>query len=131
MLPLDPALAEVLLSWKRKTEFAAAENWIFASPFANGELPFLARGLQQRALRKAGEAVGLGRIGWHTFRHSYRALLGNSNAPMDVQRDLMRHASIVTTIDTYGDTVPSSLRAANGEIVRQVLIGPQMDRKEL
>jgi hypothetical protein len=44
-----------------------------------------------------------------------------------VQRDLMRHASIVTTIDTYGDTVPNSLRAANGAIVRQVLVGRESE----
>jgi len=27
-MPLDPALAEVLLQWQRKTEFANPEDWI-------------------------------------------------------------------------------------------------------
>jgi integrase len=54
-------------------------------------------------------------------------MLGNTNAPLDVQRDLMRHSSIVTTIDTYGDTVPETVRAVNSQVVKLVLYGPQLD----
>jgi len=32
-MPLDPALAKVLMQWQRKTEFTKPEDWIFASPF--------------------------------------------------------------------------------------------------
>ena len=39
-MPLDPALAEVLLQWQRKTEFAKPDDWIFASPFKAGTLPW-------------------------------------------------------------------------------------------
>lgn len=31
-LPLDPALAEVLLNWKRASQFGQKADWIFASP---------------------------------------------------------------------------------------------------
>jgi hypothetical protein len=30
-LPLDPALAEVLFNWKRKSLFAQESDWVFAS----------------------------------------------------------------------------------------------------
>lgn len=128
LIPLDGALADVLLEWRGQTGFRHSNDWVFASPFSGGTLPYLARGLQQRMLAPLACSLGLGQIGWHTFRHTYRALLGSTNAPMDVQRDLMRHASIVTTIDTYGDTMPSTLRSVNSEVVRKILIGPQMDR---
>src|SRR5205807_1419257 len=32
--PLDPLLAEALLSWRRKSEFSQDGDWIFASPFS-------------------------------------------------------------------------------------------------
>jgi len=35
-------------------------------------------------------------IGWHTFRHSYRSWLDETGAPLTVQKELMRHASIQT-----------------------------------
>jgi integrase len=31
-LPLDPALAEVIFEWRRKTEFSADSDFVFASP---------------------------------------------------------------------------------------------------
>jgi integrase len=41
----------------------------------------------------------LGEIGWHTFRHTYRSWLDETGAPMKVQQELMRHASIQTTMN--------------------------------
>jgi hypothetical protein len=58
-------------------------------------------------------------------------MLGNTNAPLDVQRDLMRHSSIVTTIDTYGDTVPGTVRAVNSQVVNLVLNGPLLNPERL
>jgi integrase len=46
--------------------------------------------------------VGLGRIGWHTFRHTFRTLLDETGAPMKVQQELMRNADIRTTMNVYG-----------------------------
>ena len=41
----------------------------------------------------------IGRIGWHTFRHTFRTLLDETGAPMKVQQELMRHADIRTTMN--------------------------------
>jgi hypothetical protein len=38
-MPLDPALAEVLLNWRRTTEFNKPDDWVFASPFKGGMMP--------------------------------------------------------------------------------------------
>jgi integrase len=40
---------------------------------------------------------------------------------MKVQQELMRHASIQTTMNVYGQTMPSSKREASGKVVEMVL----------
>ena len=53
--------------------------------------------------------TGLGDgIGWHTFRHSYRSWLDDTGAPLTVQKELMRHASIQTTMNVYGKAMSST-----------------------
>jgi len=99
-LPLDPALAEVIFEWKRKTQFAADLDFVFASPFMGGKKPYTPWNMQCRHLKPAAIAAGLGPIGWHTLRHTYRAWLGDNGEPVTIQKELMRHASIQTTLNT-------------------------------
>ena len=69
------AIAEELLvqlkGWKQSTEFPADSDWIFASPVKIGRLPYSYTGVW-RELGRASKAAGLGHMGTHTFRHSYR-----------------------------------------------------------
>jgi len=120
-IPLDPALAEVLLNWRRKTLFKNPEDWVFASPFVAGKLPWYPWGVERRHIIPAGIRCGIGRIGWHTFRHTFRTLLDETGAPMKVQQELMRHADIRTTMNVYGKAMDESKRAAHGKVVRLVL----------
>ncbi len=55
------------------------------------------------------------------LRHSYRAWLGTTNAPIAVIKDLMRHADIRTTFNEYGNGLPSPMREANSKVVQMVL----------
>jgi integrase len=120
-IPLDPALAEVLLNWRRKTLFKNPEDWVFASPFVAGKLPWYPWGVERRHIIPAGIRCGIGRIGWHTFRHTFRTLLDETGAPLKVQQELMRHADIRTTMNVYGKAMDESKRAAHGKVVRLVL----------
>ncbi len=120
-MPLDPALAEMLLNWQRKTLFKKPEDWVFASPFKAGKMPWRSWGVQQRQLAPAGIRCGIGRIGWHTFRHTFRSLLDETGAPMKVQQELMRHADIRTTMNVYGKAMDTSKREAHSKVVRLVL----------
>jgi Phage integrase family len=54
-----------------------------------------------------------GPIGWHTLRHSYRAWLDETGAPLGVQQKLMRHANISTTMNVYGGAFMEAKREAN------------------
>lgn len=117
-LPIHPHIAEVLLRWRGETEFKKAHQFVFASPYHAEQKPYRPGWIQEIRLRPAGKAIGLDfNLGWHTFRHTYRALLRQSGAPMDVQRDLMRHADIQTTMQTYGGTELDELRPINSMVV--------------
>jgi integrase len=116
-LPLDPAVMEVLKRWKEQSQFTHEEDWVFASSAKLGKKPIHAQAAQDWALAPAGIKAGLGRIGWHDLRHSYRTWLDATGAPISVQRELMRHASITTTMDIYGGAVPETQREANKNVV--------------
>jgi integrase len=115
-VPLDPRLAEVLLQWRSASFFPRIEDWVFANP-ATGK-PYHQESLQKRQIKKAARLAGLGEeIGWHTFRHSYRSWLDETGAPMKVQQELMRHASIQTTMNVYGRAMTETKRRANSQVV--------------
>jgi integrase len=120
-LPLDPALAEVIFEWRRKTEFSAASDFVFASPYMAGEKPYTPWNMQHNHLCPTAVKAGLGPIGWHTLRHTYRAWLGDNGEPLTVQKELMRHASIQTTLNTYGGGMMHSMREAHGRVVKQAI----------
>ena len=41
-------------------------------------------------------------LGWHRLRHSYKVFLELTRIDVTVERDLMRHADIHTTLQVYG-----------------------------
>ena len=78
---------------------------------------------------KAGVASKIGGdIGWHTFRHSYRSWLDETGAPPTVQKELMRHASIQTTMNIYGKAMTDSKRQAHSKVVEMVLNSSKNDQ---
>ena len=88
---------------------------------APDEQALLLDGDPEAVSQAIGIDLGLGPIGWHTFRHTYRSWLDETGAPIKVQQELMRHASIQTTMNVYGQAMPESKREANGKVVRMVL----------
>ena len=122
-LPLHESLIGVMLAWSAKA-YPTEEGWVFANPVTSR--PFYPTEIQKRHLRPLGNKLGLGALGWHTFRHTYRSWLDETGAPMKVQQELMRHASIQTTMNVYGQAMPASKREANGKVVQMVLAPARM-----
>jgi integrase len=121
-LPLDSALTALLRNWRQMSEFNSDSDWVWASPWVAGAMPYYPNAIQFNYIRPAGKQAGLGdNIGWHTFRHTYRAWLDQTKAPMTVQKDLMRHANISTTMNVYGGAMPEPMREANSAVVRMVI----------
>lgn len=117
-LPLDEAFVSILQEWRGMCP-ASEEAWMFPNPLTRS--PYHASPIQQDYIRKAGEAVGLSGVGWHTFRHTYRSLLDAAGAPIGVQQKLMRHAQVATTMNVYGNAQIEEKRKANSNVVRMVL----------
>jgi integrase len=119
-IPLDPDLASMLLSYKRDNAPDASEkDWVFPSTRTGN--PWWPWTLQRDHLLPAGTRAGLGRIGWHTFRHTYSTMLRALQVDLKVQQELMRHADIRTTMNIYTQAVPEALREANSKVVQMVL----------
>jgi len=69
-LPLDPDLAELILAHKARSTHLGESDFAFASP--DGKPPWPDSILADH-LEPAAKAAGIGKIGWHTFRHTYSA----------------------------------------------------------
>jgi integrase len=128
-VPLDTAVVEALMLHKERS-FSAPDGWLFANPVTGR--PYHQEEIQKTHIRNAGVATGIGSdIGWHTFRHSYRSWLDETGAPLTVQKELMRHASIQTTMNIYGKAMTDSKRQAHSKVVEMVLNGGKSSEKGL
>ena len=119
-MPLDPALAEVLFRYQRGTApEAKPKDWVFPNP-TTGK-PWRPGWMQQQKLVPAAAKIGIGRIGWHTFRHSYSTMLRSLKVDVKVQQELLRHTDIRTTMNLYTQAIPDDMREANSRVARMVL----------
>jgi integrase len=119
-MPLDRSMADRLRQHQlRSASPANTEGWVFANP-ETGK-PFWPGRIQEHWLVPAAAKAGLGRIGWHTFRHSHSTLLHSLGVDLKVQQGLLRHADIRTTMNTYTHAIPSALREAISKVVRLVI----------
>jgi len=119
-LPLDSDFADMILRWRARCP-TTLEAWVFPNP--DTLKPYWQETVAARQIKPAAIKAGLGSsIGWHTFRHTYRTWLQEAGAPMPIQKELMRHASIQTTMNVYGRaTMSSAKREANSNVVRMAL----------
>jgi integrase len=116
-LPLDPVVISVLQGWKEQAPFTGPSDYVFASSVKLGKKPLNGNSAQRDKLRPAAIRAGLGPLGWHALRHSYRTWLDETGASIPVMKELMRHSCISMTMDTYGRGVESANRVANANVV--------------
>ena len=117
--PIDDAVLAVLKNWKQMSQFSDAEDWMFASPAQLGRLPW-SYDQVWRMYQKAAAQAGIGRLGTHTMRHTYRSWLDAVGTTLAVQQKLMRHADIRTTM-LYGDVVTDEMKVANRKVAQFAL----------
>lgn len=118
-VPLAPELAAELLTYRDRC-YPTQDGWLFANPAT--DRPYHQEEIQKKHIRAAAKAAGItAKVGWKTFRHSYRSWLDETEAPVGVQRELMRHASIQTTMNVYGRAMTDSKRQAHSNVVQMVL----------
>ena len=94
--------------------WADAEGLVFTTGAGTPVDAHNARRSLRLVLRKAGLPTDRP---WHTMRHSLATRLLNRGVPMPVVAQILGHASIRTTVDTYGHAEP----AINAEALAQVM----------
>ena len=121
-IPIDPAFARLLLA---RLEERDQRGLVFPSHVTGRS--YHAGILQQKILRPKGEEIGISKLGWHTFRHTYRSLLDEAGAPIGVQQKLMRHSNVATTMNVYGNPTLRAKQDANSKVVK-MLIHAKIDK---
>ena len=121
-LPVAAEILDILRAWKQTSQFSATDDWLFASPVKIGRLPFSYTGILH-IFQKAAKDAGIGSLGTHTMRHSYRSWLDSTGAPVGVQQKLMRHADVRTTMNQYGQAFTADMQAASEKVAALALNG--------
>jgi integrase len=118
-VPIAPELARELLAYREHC-YMTQDGWLFANPAT--DKPYHQEEIQKNHIRRAAKAAQItSEVGWKTFRHSFRSWLDQTEAPIGVQRELMRHASIQTTMNVYGRAMTEGKRQAHGNVVEMIL----------
>jgi integrase len=119
-LPVDPGLAARLKDLRARSAWPNAGDWVFSNDAGR---PRWQETILQRQLKPAALRAGIGKIGWHTFRHTYSTMLRSAGTDVKVQQELLRHANIQTTMNVYTQAVSDQKRVANSKVVEMVLTG--------
>ena len=117
-------LFQSILTWhtfalaQSTIEVTGPDNYVFAN--ARGGIRWPESFLKDH-IKPAAERAGIGNVGWHTFRHTYATLLAELDTKPAVQKELLRHANISTTMNVYTQAVQKSLRRAARKAVKALL----------
>jgi len=117
-LPLDPNLAEALVAHKASSVYVADSDFVFAG---HSGKPRWKDCLLADYIKPAAARAGVGNIAWHTFRHTYSTLVHALGATLAVQKELLRHASIQTTMNVYTQAISSEKREAASKVANALL----------
>jgi integrase len=127
-MPLDPALAQALWNWRERSMYPMEFDWVFANDHGK---PRWQESILEGHLKPAAGAADIGKIGWHTFRHTYSTMLRSPGVDVKVQQELLRHADIQTTMNVYTQAVSDAKREANSKVVRLVLPAAEQAKRPL
>ena len=112
-LPLDPDLAEILISHRFNSSLKANSDYVFAGASGKARWP---DSMLTDHLKPAAVKAGIGKIGWHTFRHTYSTMLHALGTKPAVQKELVRHADIRTTLNIYTQAISAEKREAASRV---------------
>ena len=115
-LPVDDGLLQVLLPRKGNSE-----AWLFPSP--RTPRPYTPGVALTKILKPTAERLGLPKVGWHTFRHSFKSWISSGSATLTQQKDLMGQSSIEIGL-MYGGTPVEQMRPFNEVVGAQLRVKP-------
>jgi integrase len=117
-VPMETVLADVLRSWRTQCAYNQPGDYVFASMQMNGVQPLWPNSAMEKYIRPAATRVGISkRLGWHLLRHTFGTLIKSQGVDVKTTQELMRHASVSVTMDTYVQAVTPAKRDAQRRIV--------------
>jgi integrase len=120
VIPLSGEFMSFIFRWQRIAPLSA-EGWMFPS-IVTGR-PYHAGILLRRHLAPLASKVGVPRLGWHTFRHTFRSWLDAVGTAVGVQQKMMRHADVATTMNIYGKGMMDSKLDAHTKLLVYAGVG--------
>lgn len=101
-IPMDADVYSTLFNRKKATGYVFTHE--------DGR-PFLDNRYTRQKLQDLCKKVGLRKIGWHTFRHTFASHLVMRSVPLNTVQALLGHSDIKTTM-RYAHLAPSTMRQA-------------------
>jgi integrase len=122
-VPLHPIVLNALLEWRAGSSDATEVDFLFPSVRLRGNKPLSPDSILEKSIRPALARAGIvgKQIGWHSFRHSLATNLRTLGVDIKVAQELMRHASIRTTLDIYTRVISQQEREASEKVVEMML----------
>lgn len=120
-VPLDAELAESLKRLREASPYSNEADWVFASVRMKGKQPLWPDSLWKRCGRPAVKAAKITKnVAYHTFRHTFGTLLNANGENPKVVQELLRHANLKVTTDTYMQALSPEKRQAQAKLVLMV-----------
>jgi integrase len=121
-VPLHPVVADNLAEWRACRRYRKPDDWVFASARHRGRTPYWGPAILRKYIQPVALEAGIQkRIGWHTFRHTYSTLLRSVGTEFKVMQELLRHASLRSTLDVYTQAITPAKHAAQAAVMSLVL----------
>ena len=96
-----------------ETPYPMDDDWVFASPYTNGERPYWAESAMVDHVRPAAAKSGIKKhITWHVFRHSLATIMKTNKEDVKTIQEILRHASSRIALDVYTQGDMTAKRAA-------------------
>ena len=119
-MPVPPDALKLLREWREITVYKLPDDWIFASPYTKGKLPYDPESMMKKHIRPVALRLGLPRISWHSFRHSASRWAKAALKKLEDAKEILRHEDIATTSNIYGGMPLEEKRAVQQRLVRYV-----------
>jgi integrase len=117
-VPMLPELGEVLRQWRTETPHPMDDDWVFASPYTNGERLYWAESAVVDHVRPAAAKAGIKKhITCHVFRHSLGTIMKTNKEDVKTIHEILRHANSRITLDVYTQGDMTAKRAALLQVV--------------
>jgi integrase len=121
---IDSVLVKALLEWRAQSKYAKPDDWVFASHISDGAKPYWSAPIMKCRIQPAAKRAGIEKkIGWHTFRRTFASWHKMLGTDVKVLQEMMRHSSILTTLDTYAQGMRIAKRVAQNALMTR-LLGP-------